>query len=315
MPASNIERWQAIYGDHARRWLSRLPLLVSDYAENWELTIHEPLVGGSVSVVIGASKDNERTVLKIHPPWLKPPSDRSSSAEVEAAAFKVWNGEGAPRLLAHDTQALLIEYIAQAEHAPAMSAEEVAALIAQVVRPISSREAAGIPLIYNEVWRRYTRAHASLHEDVSETLLMTATTMINYILGNTAIRGWGLIHGDLKSKNILKRTDGSYVVIDPNPAIGSVIYDAALWAIDKPDMLDLCEEMADYMKTDPQLIGSLAIALTIPEICLASPARARWTLEYVRDLAGTDDLESYFLHDFPTDTFMDRYVVSDMPDI
>ena len=147
---------------------------------------------------------------------------------------------------------------------------------------------------------------------------MSAISLTNYISGFRALQSWTLVHGDFKEKNVLRRPDGSFAVIDPSPAIGSKLYDVALWAIDKPDtMLDRCAEVADHLKADPQLIGSLALTLTIPEICLASPKRAERTLTRLYEITGTRDLEEYFLHDFLDDDFMGEspYYVTKRPDI
>lgn len=198
-----------------------------------------------------------------------------------------------------------------------MSAEEIAALVTQIARPIdiSGYPSLGIPFIYDELWKRYARAEANRHEAISITLLMAATSLANYITGFRALQRWELVHGDFKTKNILRRPDGSYAVIDPSPAIGSRLYDVALWAIDKPDlMLDRSAEVAEYLKVDPQIIGSIALALAVPEICLASPERAQKTLNSVREIAGTADLDEYFLNRFIEDDFMDKsYYVAKPP--
>jgi hypothetical protein len=312
----NIQRWTDTYGQEANDWLARLPAVVAEYAEKWELGIEEPLEGGTVSAVIGAVQNAKPVVLKIHPPWLTKADERTSSIKAEASAYRIWDGEGAPRLLADDDHALLLERITPAEHSPDMTAQEVATLIMQIRRPIDLRSddfvASGLPFLQEELWRRYWRAEARRPKEISEVLLLGSITMAHYIGFHGAIGpSWDLVHGDFKPKNILKKPDGSFVVIDPSPAFGSLLYDVALWAIDDPrTMLQRCDEAAEYLKADSQILGSLALALSIPEICLASPARAEVTLERVKEITGTNDLEQYFREDFMTDAFMNReYVV------
>jgi streptomycin 6-kinase len=289
---------------------------VSRYVADWELTINEPLTGGTVSVVISAEQAHNPVVLKIHPPWQTLHGSNTSSAEIEAAAFRIWDGEGAPRLLASDSQALLLEHITPAQHSPDMTAQEVAALVTQTSRPMNivgpGLTSLGIPYIDSELRRRYLRAEASRHEEISDILLLSATSLANYVTGFWTPGPWELVHGDFKTKNILKKQDGSFAVIDPSPAIGSRLYDVALWAIDEPEsMLQRCAETADYLKVDEQIVSSLALVLAIPEICLASPARAQTTLECVRDIAGTNDLEQYFRENFLQDDFLSSYFVTD----
>lgn len=315
----NIDRWNGIYGDQARDWLTELPTIVSEYAEKWALEIGEQLSGGTVSVVIGARQNDEPVVLKIHPPWIMPISPKKkTSAETESAAFTIWDGDGAPRLLANDEHALLLERIVPAEHSPEMTARDIANLITKIAQPVSIKYGVqlGLPLLDTEVQKRFWRANDRRPEEISYELLLNATNIAAWMCTMTSM--WAeakmeseLVHGDFKVKNILKRPDNSYVMIDPSPAIGSRLYDAAVWSIDKPEgITERCEEVSDCLEINPQIIGGIAIALTIPEICLASEARAEATLNYVRNLAGTDDLEHYFFRRFMNDNFMERYTVT-----
>lgn len=168
-----------------------------------------------------------------------------------------------------------------------------------------------IPDLSAELQKRYMRADAQRHPEISDLTLLRAMTMANFI----SIRAgkindsneWELVHGDLKLKNILKQKDGTLAVIDPSPAFGGSLYDIALWAIDVPDKIEeRCQEVSDYLGKHLQDLGSLAIALAIPEICLASPARAEATLEQIRKITGTGDLEELFGYNYLQRTFMER---------
>lgn len=280
--------------------------------------IDEPMNGGTVSVVVGARQHEQPVVLKIHPPWVPPTAiNDKTSAETEAAAFKIWNGSGAPTLLASDSHALLLERLVSTEYKPELTASEVAELIAKIACPVEARYAVGLglPFIQAEVYKRFQRASHKIPDQISEDLFFNAANLATFLsmkppatvkLGNT----WELVHGDLKAKNVLRQSDGSFAAIDPSPAIGSQLYDVAVWTIDKPEAItDRCEEIAECLEIDPQIVGSMAIALAIPEICLASPARAEATLEYVKEHAETDDLSRYFRERFLTDNFMERYIV------
>lgn len=292
--------------------------MVSEYAEKWGLDIGEQLDGGTVSVVIGAQQDNNQTVLKIHPPWVPPTAiNGRTSAETEAAAFKIWGGDGAPKLLASDSHALLLEHIASTEYKPELGAREVAELVTRIAHRVEAGYAVdlGIPFLHAEINKRFLRASHRRPEQISEDLFFTAASFATFLSMKappTVKPGatWELVHGDLKAKNVLRKPDGSFAAIDPSPAIGSQLYDVAVWTIDKPEgITDRCEEIAEYLEIDPQIIGSMAIALAIPEICLASPARAEATLEYIKEHAETSDLEYYFGERFLTDNFMERYIV------
>jgi streptomycin 6-kinase len=313
----NIRRWSSIYGEQAQGWLASLPGIVTGYAEEWELTINAPLEGGTASAVISAMRHDSPAVLKIHPPWVPRSVHHKTSAETEAAAYKIWAGRHAPRLLENDAQALLLEHITDAQHSPDMDAHDMTSLIAQVARPISGEALLlGIPFLQYEIQKRYDRASASRHPEISGCLLFNAcslASLMSFTPPPHAVnfsREWELVHGDLKPKNILQRTDGTNVVIDPSPAIGNRLYDATLWTIDKPEgIVERCNETAECLEINPRVIGNLAIALAIPEICLASPARATATLEYIREFAGTRDLEGYFISNQTMFDWTDAYYV------
>ena len=68
VPSKNIDRWLSAYGNQAEDWLGILPEEVATRANEWELTISQPLLGGSASVVVGAIQHEQPVVLKIHPP-------------------------------------------------------------------------------------------------------------------------------------------------------------------------------------------------------------------------------------------------------
>src|SRR5205807_1108065 len=82
-----------------RAWLARLPDLVRECAKRWGLELEKPFEYAFASLAVPAGD----VVLKIQFP------DRES--EHEADALRVWDGEGAVRLLDHDPErhALLLE--------------------------------------------------------------------------------------------------------------------------------------------------------------------------------------------------------------
>ena len=273
---ANIPRWRAIYGQDADDWLAELPKIASGYVQQWGLTLGEPLEGGSVSAVMGATQNNEagdcvETVLKIYPPWVPAANSSSTPASVEAAALRHIDGDCAPRVFASDSRALLLERINPGTALHDVTAEQAAHLIRQFSKPVtpSTRMA---PHLYETVKNRYSRGFSRLHPAISHELYNSAFCVASTL---SCVVHWNLVHGDLKPKNILQRDDGSFVAIDPDAAIGHFAYDAATWAIDKPaHAIDRATEIADHLKINPHVIGSWILALAIPEICLVSEKRA-----------------------------------------
>lgn len=296
---ANIQRWRTTYGQRADDWLAELPDIASGYAQEWGLTLSEPLEGGSVSAVIGATQNSEaqdstEAVLKVYPPWVPTVNTMFTPAGVEATALRYIDGDCAPRALANDSRALLLERIDPGTALHDMTAEQTATLIQQFSKPVAPGTRT-VPLLYETIKNRYDRGFSRLHPAISCGLYNSAFGVATAL---ASVPRWNLVHGDLKPKNVLERSDGSLAAIDPDAAIGHFAYDAATWAIDKPaQAIDRAIEIADCLKIDPRIIGSWILVLAIPEICLVSEKRAMLNLELIKQLAKTSDLERYYAED------------------
>ena len=75
-----------------RAWLERLPRLLAECRERWSLDLEEPFEYANASRAVPAGD----AVLKIQFP--------DHESEQEAEALRVWDGDGAVRLLAYDRE-------------------------------------------------------------------------------------------------------------------------------------------------------------------------------------------------------------------
>jgi streptomycin 6-kinase len=73
-------------------WLDRLPALLEECREQWSLELEEPFADAFASLAVPAGD----VVLKIQFP--------DHESEHEAEALRVWDGDGAVRLLEHDAR-------------------------------------------------------------------------------------------------------------------------------------------------------------------------------------------------------------------
>jgi streptomycin 6-kinase len=101
--AETSVRWE---GDAARAWLARLPSLVTEVAERWDLDVARPLEpGGNISWVarVRRRSDGLRAILKVQLPH--------PESAPEAVGLRAWGGEGAVAIVADvmgvDREALL----------------------------------------------------------------------------------------------------------------------------------------------------------------------------------------------------------------
>ena len=194
-----------------RAWLADLPRLLEACAEQWSLRLEGPIGDGFASLVVGAGD----AVLKLQFP------DRES--EHEAEALRVWDGDGAVRLLAHDPErhALLIERARPGTHLTAAGQEAALDVFVELLprlwkpagapfRPLAEEAAWWIdylPRNWEHVGRPFER---SLLDTVIETLRELSATQGEQVLLNQ----------DLHADNVLSAEREPWLVIDPKPLAG-----------------------------------------------------------------------------------------------
>ena len=194
-----------------RAWLADLPRLLEECAEQWSLRLEGPIGDGFASLVVGAGD----AVLKLQFPHRE--------SEHEAEALRIWDGEGAVRLLAHDPvrHALLIERARPGMHLTAAGQEAALDVFVELLprlwkpagapfRPLAEEAAWWIdylPRNWEHVGRPFER---SLLDTVIETLRELSATQGEQVLLNQ----------DLHADNVLSAEREPWLVIDPKPLAG-----------------------------------------------------------------------------------------------
>jgi streptomycin 6-kinase len=202
--------------DAGRDWLAALPGVLAEVAADWSLRVGRPYDGSKVSLVLPATlPDGSRAVLKLQFP------DRE--AEHEAAALRIWNGDGVVRLLAHDEarSALLIEHCSPGDHLasdPEAAMPVFIDLLPRLWRPVTDPfarlddEARRWAEHLEPAWERAGRpCERRLVDAARDTLLALAADPTTEQV---------LLHQDLHSYNVLSADRQPWLVIDPKPLIG-----------------------------------------------------------------------------------------------
>jgi streptomycin 6-kinase len=191
-------------------WLSALPRLVAECAEQWSLALERP-VDTPHSLVVPARD----LVLKLNAP-------SHFEADHEADALALWGGEGAVRLVDRDDErrALLIERCRPGRPLRGSGADERAVVtgllttLRSTVEPAqpfrlladeAERWAVEVPAQYDRAGEPFERSLLELAVDVFESVDASAATLANQDL-----------HGD----NVLSATRAPWLVIDPKPLVG-----------------------------------------------------------------------------------------------
>ena len=263
------------FGREIDAWFDRLPQVLNELSERWQVEYGPLIQRGSMSVVVRCRmRDGRPAVLKVSP-------DRARLAG-EAAALAGWRTIHVPAVLAVDESvgALLMEAIEPGtplvESVAYPTVERLTGLLTSLhaeglrdpsYRPVARRvaylfdsgtklyelEPALVELIPRELYERGRRLAARLAGDASATVLL---------------------HGDLTPVNVL---DGGeqrgLVAIDPAPCVGDPAFDA----------IDLVLWQADDTETIAARAGLLAPAIG------ASAARL---LDWCTAFAGMAALEA-----------------------
>jgi streptomycin 6-kinase len=265
VPAS-LAWWSDVGG--GREWLERLPAIARSCAEQWGLQLGAPLAGGSVALVVAATRgDGTAAVLKISFP--------EEESEHEGDALAHWDDVGAVRVLERDDghRALLLERVSPGsplwdvpddEEATVVAASLLARLhgvalgTAHPFRSLAdaaARWAETIPADWRACGCPYDRRLLDAAVDACRVLPLAAP-------GNC------LLHQDFHGGNVLRSERGGWVAIDPKPLVGDPAFDAASllrdrrWLLGTPDdagrirrRLDVLMETAGHDRERTRLWG------------------------------------------------------------
>jgi streptomycin 6-kinase len=199
-----------------RAWLERLPQLTEECAAQWKLELGPPFPYAYVSLALPVRRPGgDEAVLKICFPHRE--------SEHEGDALRLWDGNGAVRLLAHDRErwALLLERCRPGTSLDELDAEEALEVLvgllprlwvqaAEPFRPLAE-EAARWAHSLPDAWARARKPFERKLLDAA----LGALTDLPPTQGEQV-----LLHQDLHADNVLRAKREPWLVIDPKPLAG-----------------------------------------------------------------------------------------------
>ena len=224
-PSLNLPPSFLRYNSADPTWLRMLPDLLNGLAARWSLSLDPHVPEMARNYVAPATRaDGTRAVLKV--------SRHVEETRNEIAALRLWDGEGAARLLAADPEsgALLIERLDPGTMLVEVAAvdDDAATVIAAGVvrrlwRPVAERHGLR-PL---ESWcAAYERNREALTRDADgfpAALFRRADTMRRDLLASTDTPT--VLHGDLHHYNVLRGQRAAWLAIDPKGLVGDRCFD------------------------------------------------------------------------------------------
>lgn len=206
-------------------WLQQLPDLIHRLCARWSLIPEDPFPGIEINYVAPATRlDGSRCVLKV--------SRHLDDTRTEIAALRLWDGQGAARLLEAEPAdgALLLErlepgtMLAEAAELEDDAATVVAAtMLRQLWRPALPGQGLQPLAAWCAAFDRNRAALSRGSDGFPAGLFQRADALRHELLATTDQPT--ALHGDLHHFNILRAGRAEWLAIDPKGLVGDRCFD------------------------------------------------------------------------------------------
>jgi streptomycin 6-kinase len=220
-PPEFISNIEGVFGEAGRQFLADIPALMEEASARWGLTEVQPSSNLSYNFVAFAKRGNEQVVLKMGVP--------DNDMDSEIAALRLFNGEGACRLIDYDEEKswMLLERLRPGVMLSMLENDEEATQIAadlmqKIWRPAPNDDV----FIRLSDWFDGLKSLRSMFNGgigpLNEKLVHRVEHAVKDFLAEN--HQPVLMHGDFHHFNILSSERG-WLVIDPKGVIGPAGYE------------------------------------------------------------------------------------------
>ncbi|WJV47892.1 aminoglycoside phosphotransferase family protein [Streptomyces flavofungini] len=229
VPDELIESQYEYAGEAGRAFIAALPARVAEFADRWELKIVGESMYGMAALVLPVRRaDGSDAVVKFQV--------LDEETEGEPVALRVWNGDGAVRLLDYDdaTGTMLLERARDgaelseyAETGPAETRKAVVILAELLARLTSVPAPPGMRTLGDIAAQMLDDTPAALKaipDPGERALIARCADAVREVVGEPGDR---MLHWDLHFDNVLASDREPWLAIDPKPLAGDPGFD--LW--------------------------------------------------------------------------------------
>jgi len=233
-----------------RAFIAALPDLAAAFLHRWELRVTgTPMHGVSALVLPVARADGTPAVLKLQ--------IRDHESEGEPVALRLWDGDGAVRLLDHDepTGTMLLERLDATRMLSRLEdVHEAVLVVARLLAHLHTTPApAGMRRLGDISRDMLERTPATLErvpDPAARRLVADCAAAVREVADEPGDR---LLHWDLHYENVLAADRAPWLAIDPKPLAGDPGFD--LWPaldnrFDADDVLWRFDAMTDVLGLD-----------------------------------------------------------------
>ncbi|MCX4804446.1 aminoglycoside phosphotransferase family protein [Streptomyces sp. NPDC058682] len=211
-------------GEVERAWIARLPVLVAELLDRWELERDGGIASGEASLVVPVRRtDDTRAALK-----LQMPREETTAALI---GLRAWNGDGIVRLLDHDPEssAMLLERLDPSRTLASVEDDDLAmgtlgAIMGRLHSVPAPEGLRGLGDVARDMLASVPAAATALTDPADRRRLRDWASAVTELVGEPGDR---MLHWDLHYGNVLAAEREPWLAIDPEPLIGDPGFD--LW--------------------------------------------------------------------------------------
>ncbi|HEV7196104.1 MAG TPA: aminoglycoside phosphotransferase family protein [Pedococcus sp.] len=206
----------ALDGPSGQQWADRLPRLLADVLDDWELVPNGPSTSGLTALVVPVLRDGEAYALKLAWPHLE--------GRDEPLALRHWDGRGAVRLVAADPSrgALLLERLDGTRDLTGVDLDTACEVVGALLAELNVPAPQGLRRLSS--FAREQAAKLTVSEGLLPRRMVERTGALVRELTSDPQCDAALLHTDLHYENVLASLPGSgrptWLAIDPHAMAG-----------------------------------------------------------------------------------------------
>ncbi|MGW3120703.1 aminoglycoside phosphotransferase family protein [Streptomyces sp. NPDC001107] len=237
-------------GEAGRTFIAGLPHLAQEFLDRWELRLDgDGMHGVSALVLPVLRSDDTPAALKLQL--------LDEESEGEPVALRLWDGDGAVRLLAHDetTHTMLLERLDETRVLSHLEdTRESVLIIARLLAHLTTTPAPEgmrrLGDIAQAMLDRTPWALGRIPDPETRSLIADCAAAVREVVDEPGDR---LLHWDLHDENVLSSDRAPWLAIDPKPLSGDPGFD--LWPalanrFEPDDTLWRFDAMTDVLSLD-----------------------------------------------------------------
>ncbi|MFI0450580.1 aminoglycoside phosphotransferase family protein [Actinomadura sp. 6N118] len=209
-------------GEAGRAWIASLPGLAADHLDRWDLTVTGGSMHGMASLVLPVrTSDGTPAALKLQ--------ILDEETESEPVGLRLWNGEGAVRLLRSDpaTGVMLLERLDSSRPLSSVpdgtkALQILTELLARLVAHPAPEGMRRLGDIAQAMLDQVPAALPTFHTDEERRVVQTCASVVSDLVSEPGDR---LLHWDLHYDNVLAAEREPWLAIDPKPLAGDPGFD------------------------------------------------------------------------------------------